>query len=254
MEDALVRPQTALRIEAVVARLAAAIASSDTLATEQSLARYLAARREQPSATRDLRFFRPLAEYFARQEDWQKAAPAFRAAAHAIDEIASAWADPADQAMFLARQSDFLNQAGDCLRATGKASDAERLVAPLLSLEAFGHKLAEVARQRNRRRFRAGLWLILLDVLCSMGFILALGALGVHVGPGRRPPIVLSVMVFTFALFTIFAVVYLLFHLTIGRLIPSLRRRGGSMTLMLSCMPWLAVIPQPFMLILSDIR
>ena len=87
-----------------------------------------------------------------------------------------------------------------------------------------------------------------------MGFIVALGTLGVYVGPGRRPPIVLSVMVFTFALFTMLAVVYFLFHLTIGRLIPAVRRRGGSTTLMLSCVPWLAVIPQPFMLILGGIH
>ena len=136
MDDSLVRPQTALRIEAVVVRLAAAIARSDTFAAEENLARYLAARREQPSATRDLRFFRPLAEYFARKEDWQKAAPAFRAAVQAIDEIASAWADPADRAMFLApvwlaepgRRLPSRHRQGFRRRATRRTSSFDRSV------------------------------------------------------------------------------------------------------------------------------
>src|SRR5262249_33508718 len=116
----LVRPHSALQIESVVARLAVAIARSDSKMATENLAQYHAAGRPQPSATRDLRVYRDLARYFTEKEDWRNAAPAFRAAVVAIDEIASAWTDSADRVRFLERQSTFLVEARDRLRALGK--------------------------------------------------------------------------------------------------------------------------------------
>ena len=111
--------------------------------------------------------------------------------------------------------------------------------------------MAEVPRERNRRRFRLGLWLIFADFLCSLGFVIAIAMVGVYLGPGRQPPMVLLLLVFMFALFTIFAVAYLSFHVTIGRLIPPFRRRGGSVILALSCLPWMSLVIAPLTLFLS---
>ena len=74
----LVRPHTPLRIESVVARLSAALAVSDLNAAKESFAQYQAARLEQPSASRDLRVYRAVAQFFAQRGDSRNAAPAFR--------------------------------------------------------------------------------------------------------------------------------------------------------------------------------
>jgi hypothetical protein len=247
----LVRPHKPLRIESLVARLSAALAVSDTSAAKEAFAQYQVARREQPSASRDLRVYRVVAQFFAQRGDSRNAAPSFQAAASAIESIASAWNDPADRAEFLNRQSGLLTEAANCLRAINKPQDAARLVEPLLSIEAFERKMAEAPRERNRRRFRIGLWLILADVLCSVVFIIAIGAVGVYLGPGRMPPMVFLLLVFGFAAFTIVTVAYLVFHVTIGRLIPPLRGRGGSVILALSCLPWMSLIIAPLMTLLS---
>jgi predicted negative regulator of RcsB-dependent stress response len=247
----LVHRHSPLRIESLVARLSAALAISDISAAKESFAQYQTARREQPSASRDLRVYRAVAQFFTQRGDSRNAAPSFQAAAVAIDEIAAAWNDPADRAEFLHRQSGFLTEAGNCLRAINKPQDAERLVEPLLSFEAFERKMAEVPRERNHRRFRIGLRLILADVLCSVVFIIAMGAVGVYLGPGRTPPMLFLLLVFGFAAFTIFTVAYLVFHVTIGRLIPPLRRREGAVILALACLPWMALIIAPLMSLLS---
>jgi hypothetical protein len=248
----LVRPYSPLQIESVIARLAAAIADSDSKTATEYLAQYHSARRQQPSATRDLRVYRDLARYFTEKEDWRNAAPAFRAAIMAIDGIASSWTDPADRARFLERQSTFLVEARDRLRTFGKPLDAERLVEPLLSIEAFERNLAEVPRQRNRRRFQIGLWLMLANICCSVAFIIAMGAVGVYLGPGRRPPIGFLLVAVGFALCTIVAATYLVLHVLIGRLIPVLRGRGGSVVLLLSCLPWCMFLIVPVMLLLAE--
>jgi hypothetical protein len=248
----LVRHHSPLQIESVLARLSAAIAASDSKSATENLAQYHAARRQQPSPSRDLRVYRALARYFTEKEDWRNAAPAFRAAAVAIDEIASAWTDPADRARFLERESAFLTEARDRLRALGKPLDAERFIEPLLTVEAFERKLADVPRQRNRRRFRKGLWLMLANVCCSVAFVLTMGALGVYLGPGRRPPIGFLLVAFGFALCTILAATYLVFHVLVGRLIPVLRGRGGSVVLALSCLPWFMFLVVPVMLLLAE--
>jgi tetratricopeptide (TPR) repeat protein len=247
----LARPHSPLGIESLVARLSAALAVSDRAAAEETVAQYQAVRREQPSASRDLRVYRALAHYFAEKGDSRNAAIAYRAAVAAIESIASAWSDPADRAGFLERQSGLLTEAGDCLRAVNKPQDAERLVEPLLSIEAFERKMAEVPREHNRRRFRMGLWLMLADVLCSVVLVIAMGAVGVYLGPGRMPPMAFLFLVFEFAAFTIFAVAYLFFHATIGRLIPPFRRRAGSVILLLAWLPWTSLIIGPLMSLLS---
>jgi tetratricopeptide (TPR) repeat protein len=247
----LVRPHTPLRIESLVARLSAELAVLDTIAAKETFAEYQAARREQPSASRDLRVYRAVAQFFAQRGDSRNAAPSFQAAASAIESIAAAWNEPADRAEFLNRQTGFLTEAANCLRAVNQPEDAERLVEPLLSIEAFERKMVEVPREQNRRRFRIGLWLILADFLCSLAFIIATLMVGVYLGPGRTPPMVFLLMVSLFALFTIVAVVYLFFHVTIGRLIPPLRRRGGSVILVMAWLPWVSLIAAPLMSLLS---
>jgi hypothetical protein len=247
----VVRLDSPLRIESLVARLSAALAVSDRAAAEETVAQYHAARRNQPSASRDLRVYRGLAHYFAQNGDSRNASIAYRAAVSAIESIASEWNNSAGRACFLERQSGFLTEAGVCLRAVNKPLDAERLVEPLLSIEAYERKMAEVPRARNRRRFRIGLWLILADILCAVVFVIAMGAVGVYLGPGRVPPMAFLLTIFEFAVFTIVAVIYLCFHVTIGRLIPPFRRRGGSVILTVACLPWTSLIIGPLMTLLS---
>ena len=50
---------------------------------------------------------------------------------------------------------------------------------------------------------------------------------------------------FEFTSFTIFAALFLLFQVTIGRLIPTLRRSGSAAMLMMSCLPWLSPVVVP---------
>jgi hypothetical protein len=54
-----------------------------------------------------------------------------------------------------------------------------------------------------------------------------------------------------FSLFVFVELLYLVFHFTIGRLIPGLRSSGGAVILLLSCLPWISVILSPLLYLVS---
>jgi hypothetical protein len=93
---------------------------------------------------------------------------------------------------------------------------------------------------------------MLANICCSVAFIITMGAVGVYLGPGRRPPVGFLLVAFGFALCTILAATYMILHVLIGRLVPVLRARGGSVVLAVSCLPWLMFLIVPVMLILAE--
>jgi len=247
-QDQLLKGNRTLRIDLVVARLFASLASSDLGSVDENLARYDAIRRDQPSSTRDLRVYPSVAHFHAQRGDWPKAEPAFRAAVAAIDEIAAAWADPADRSRFLELQAEVLAEARDCLRVLNKGEDAERLIEPLRSTANLERKLVGAAVQRDRRLFRIALRMMLVNLVCV---VVSISLIAV-VGPSTSLPAFL--FVFGFVCSTTVAALYLLFHVTIGRLIPALQHGGGAINLILACVPWLSLLFIPVLILIDRMR
>jgi tetratricopeptide (TPR) repeat protein len=247
----LARSDALIRIESVLVRLTAAITRGDGGAIEENVRRYELERRKQHSATRDLRVYRALAQHYSQLGDWQKAAPAFESAAAAIQETASAWALPADLARFLERHAAFLTQAGDCLRGLNKADDAERIVEPLRSVESFQLVIAAKPRERNRRLLRMGLRLMAADAICAGILVSAAIALFFFMGRASGPEFFFVAVALEFIFFTVIAGLYLVFHATVGRRIPSLRDGGGAIILILCAIPWLSLVVVPLVPILD---
>jgi tetratricopeptide (TPR) repeat protein len=249
--SARARSYPPLRVELAATRLTVALARADTGEVEAALVHYHSLRKWQPSATRDLRVYSAVANYFAGLEDWEKAAPAFQTAIAAIEETATACAQPPMVAGFLERQAEFLMKAADCFRRLNKAEAAEKFVKPLLSASGFQRRISEAPHERNRRMFRIGLRLMAVDALCAVGLVAAAISLVIYFGRGPNGPIFFVLVAFEFMVFTAVAGLYLLFHATIGRLIPTLRESGGAVVLILSAIPWLALIITPLVLFLA---
>jgi tetratricopeptide (TPR) repeat protein len=238
-------------IELEATRLAGALARTDTSEVEAALVHYESLRKRQPSTTRDIRVYSGVANYFTKLEDWEKAAPAFQSAIAAIEKTATACAEPAVAAGFLERQAVFLTKADDCLRRLNKAEAAEKFVKSLLSASGFQQRISEAPRERNRRLFRIGLRLMAVDALCAVGLVATAILIVICIGRGPNAAVFFVIMAFEFMVFTAVAAFYLLFHATIGRLIPILRESVGAVVLILSAIPWLALIVAPFMLFLA---
>ena len=244
-QDKRVQRHAAIRIGLLAARLSASLASSDVESVDANLAQYERSRHGQPSRTRDLRVYRAVARFHAQRGDWRKSEPSFRAAVAAIDDLAISWVDPSEQDRFLQAQSGFLAEASDCLHALNKGEEAKRLIEPLQLPANLARRLSLVPAERHRKLFRTAIRVMMFNFLCAaaaIGFIAA-------VGPRRGEP--LPLFAFELVLFTIVAALYLLFHLTIGRMVPALRHSGGAVLLILACLPWLSLIVVPISMLLG---
>ena len=246
----LVRHNPALHDDLWVARLAAAAAVSDMVALEEMIARDKSAVRNRSSSTRDLFVYQAVARLYAQKENWLRAEPAYRRAIMAVNAVVSAWPDPAQQSRFLERQSAFLDEARHCFQVLNKSEEADRLIQPVLSVEELQKRLDDAPRLRHRRLLRAGLLILLINILCCAGLIVVGAVLSFE---DRHPVQMIGfsffVMGFSLASYTLIAVLYLLFHVAIGRLIPKLHYSGGAVILLLACMPWLSLVFIPLFLL-----
>ena len=89
------------------------------------------------------------------------------------------------------------------------------------------------------------------NALCALLLIAAAAGLTVYLGPGPATSQVVGLAAFEFTFFTIIECIILLFHATIGRLIPSLRQSGGAIVVFFSAVPWLMLLYLPIMPIID---
>jgi hypothetical protein len=216
---------------------------------EEMIARDKAAGRKQPSATRDLLVYQQLARLYAQKEDWVRAEPAYRRAVTAINAVVNAWPDAQEQHRFLNRQSAFLDEARRCFQILNKSAEADRLVPAALTVEQIQQRLDDAPRLRHRRLLRAGLWILLINIVSITCLIVLTASL-----PIEKWGLNLFVALALFVMYTVSALLYLLFHATIGRLIPGLRYGGGAVILVLACLPWLSLVFIPLCWLLQLTR
>jgi hypothetical protein len=206
----------------------------DRSGAEEALVAYERLRRRQSSAWRDLQVYKTVARLRAQDGDLVRAELAFRRAIEAIDELAHSWPDADDLRWFLERQSAFLGDVRQFYGDLNRAGEAERLIAPVASVETIEQRLVDDRRHRDRRLARAGRWMLFIDFCCTIGLTLspAFGKLA-----PRNPIAVGGVM---FVLGTIEAVVFFVLYWVIGLIMP--RLRSGLVTLLFACVPWLSLL------------
>ena len=73
----------------------------------------------------------------------------------------------------------------------------------------------------------------LLALVVVFPFVLRLGA---------KVPFTLFLLGFSLALFTLIGALYLAVDVTLGRMVPLLRRSGGAVILLLACCPWAMMV------------
>jgi hypothetical protein len=242
----VVRSNRVLRDDLWLARFTAYVALSDVAAVEEMISHDKVVGRKRFSATRELAVYQTLARLYAQKKDWASAEPAYRRAITAVYAIANAWPDAEERHRFLARQSAFFDEARHCFQVLNKSGEADRIIRPVVSVEEIKQQLDEAPRLRHRRLLRAGLWLLLADVL-SIPCAIVLWALMPVQEWGSSLVVALSLLV----LYTVCALLYLLFHAAIGRFIPGLRYSGGAVILVLASMPWLSLVFIPLFWLLQ---
>jgi tetratricopeptide (TPR) repeat protein len=244
----LVKKWPLLRLGLLEARLMTAAELKDLPLVERALLEYERLAARQPSAARTLRVYRALATLAAQRQNWDHAETYFRKAIAAIDRIASTWVDAAERERFLVRESEFLQGARGCFEAQRKEDEARRLIDPLLSVEVYNEVLAKAPVRRDKRLLRIACWVMLADLI-------ALASLsGIWSLLGREAGIAAGIVAFEYAVFGLLALVYLVFHVALGRLIPGLRTAGGAVTLMLASLPWLALAMLPVLYLVVKAR
>jgi hypothetical protein len=247
MSDPVARSSRALRDDLWIARFAAHAALSDTAALEEMVARGGTLGHGRHSPPRELLLYQSLARLYAQKADWARAEPAFRRAITAIDAVAKTWPDAEEQHRFLQRQSAFLDEARHCFQALNKSEEADRLIRPVASLEEIQQRLDDAPRLRHRRLLRAGLWMLLVDVVC-IPCLLVLGAFL----PAKQLGLHVFVTLSLFVLYTFCTLLYLVFHAAIARFIPRLRNSGGAVILLLALLPWFSLVFIPIFSLLQS--
>jgi hypothetical protein len=222
----------AMESSVIALRLAAAVGATDVAAVDRIMGEYETHRQRFPSVSTDLAIARDVARFHAARGDLAAAEPVYRRVCESIGEIAGALVSKEERWRFLERQTDLTEEARQCFLSLGKADEAERL----LILRDLEEVRKEAARVRNRRLRSAGLRVLLLDVLVLAVDVALLG----QAPTSQSPPFLLVAL--DVGVFTIPAVLYLLFDITVGRLIPVLRESGGAVLLVLACCPWLCLI------------
>jgi hypothetical protein len=225
------------------------MAALGTAGLDEMIADYEVARRKLPYAARDIHVYRAAARLYAQNQDWARAEPAYRRAVTAVSAIVNAWPDRSEQIWFLARHSALLDEARHCLGMLNKSEEAQRLIPVVQSAEEFQQRLADAPRLRHRRLLRAGLWILLVNIIC-----IACQIAFVALVADQRGGFMLLVAPLLFVLYTSLTALYLLFHAAIGRFIPGLRHSGGAVILILACMPWLSLLFIPLFLLLDLAR
>ncbi|MDB5352107.1 MAG: hypothetical protein JWN86_3354 [Planctomycetota bacterium] len=229
--DPVAKSHPELGMATLTVRLAVACSGSNEGAVEQHLARYEADRPRWPSATRDLRLYRVLARFHSGRGDRASAEAAYRNALVAVKGVADGWADAEGRRAFLEAQSALIEDARLCLQDGPEPEEAERVIGALATTRPIDPWPAKDQRFR-----RWGLRGMLANVVaCAAAAMLAT----IVEGEKGGPIIFLAVLL---ALFTILGALYLGLDLTIGRLVPALRRFSGAILVILACYPWLGAL------------
>jgi WD40 repeat protein len=260
---ALVRARPLLRVGLLESRLCARAALPDGDGVDALRTEYERQRRSYPSPTRDLRIYQALARLSARRQDGAAAASVYRAALAAADKLHGQLTDPADLERFARCEAELLAEATACLRALGKAAEAEELAATFLGEEAPKSSPDEV-RQRRNRRFQGlaraltglnALVAVALVVLVRVRELRATGPAGSVLLPehaGGLREVLTELVLLThvrlgpaWAMFLVALVPCVLLvslssavGFAVGRFLPVRRGRGGGVLLYLALLPW----------------
>ena len=229
-----------------VLRLSTAFAEADPPAIERLCQEYTSLQGKVDSPTIDLAIRRSLARFHAERGDMAAAAPAFRRAVSRVEELADYWTDPDERMRFLSRHKSLADEARQCLISLGQTDEADRLLAPILTPADRAKQVGEIALIRNRRLRKAGLRVMLANILI-LAFAFAIN-LGLELEPVTGGKLLFLAMFLS--LFTIVGALHLAFDLAVGRRLTGLRTSGGAVTLLLACFPWL-VLAMMIVIILS---
>ncbi len=247
---ALVARQPLLRAALLASRLSAEAALPGAESLGRVEAEYEEVCRVHPSLARDLSVFKTLARFYDQREDWPRAESAYQKALSAAQALHEQFADAADQERFRQAQAGLLAGARGCLLRRGKEAEASQVEALLPSAEGLRQRRAEAEVQRTRRVYRWGLVVTLVNLLCAL---CGLAAVGIWVlRPPDAPPgvsqpvphfIILIVgLVALLSVFTALAILLVPLLYILGRwsppLSPPLRQAGGAAFLTLTLVPW----------------
>jgi len=232
----LVSRNPEIQIALLELRLLAQAALSETDAVAEILVQYEAIRRRRPSASRDLRVYKMLARLHAQKGDWARAELGFRKAVAAMRNISDLWVDESDQSRFLENQASFLNEGRVCFQMLNTSESFDVLVKPLLFAAQIRQQNADAASERDRRRHRLGMRIMLANLV----FIVSLLVVGFLVD--RRTSATIFAVDLGFVCLTSYAGIYLIVRAAIARFYPHLRKNGGGVLLLLACAPWLYLL------------
>jgi hypothetical protein len=211
-------------------------ASSDVVETEKALAQYEATRCRYSSSALDIQVYQTVARLRSQNEDFVRAELAYRKCFEAINDLAGLWPDVDERRRFLQRKTAFFAEARQCYEVLNRAEEAERLIQAILSPEQIQQRLDDARRLRNRRLFRVGLWIMLVDVACAAGMT------GLEAFLRLGPSHLLFQGSVLFVVFTVVAVVLLLSYFAIAWFVPALRRIGGTVIVAIACSPWITLL------------
>jgi hypothetical protein len=223
--------------------LLAAIERDDSEAVATLVEGYERSRVIHPSATRDLAIYTALARSRVPSEDWAGAGSSYRRVVEAVASLAAAWNDATERTRFLESRSALLHEAREAILRSGEdPATVDRLIR-----KATPPNPADL-EARDRRLRRIGYRLLLANLAFVAGAIWLATSVGFEtLGP-------LIVVPLAVALFTAVGIVYLAFDQTVGRLVPTLRRSGGAVLLLVGCLPWLSGIVGLLLALIDPLR
>jgi tetratricopeptide (TPR) repeat protein len=244
--DPLVVAHAGLRMLLLAERLITEASRASPGAVELLRAEYETARRGHASPNGDLKVYRTLARYYRRRGERPEAELAYREVVDVVHRLYDAWTDRTTQARFLESQKALLAEAGDCLRAGGKAEEAEKV--PLLFRPpAEGQGWHELAR---RRRNSIGWCLMALNFALGSAVLPQLLPAAsrqqggwINLGSLRLPPrSFASELTFEYTLPSVTAFPAALAVIAVRSLRPGWRRQRPKWPLLLGVLPYLTVL------------
>jgi hypothetical protein len=209
---------------------------SNLAGAEQALLAFEATRRRCPSPWRDRLVYRAMARLRAHCGDWARADEDYRRALAAIDELVGEFSDAGERSRFVGKQTVLFDEARRCFEALGRSDEAERLIAPIVSPEELARRLAEDARQRDRRLVHAGVWLLFIDACCAVGAICARAVFELE------PVHALNEIGLPFVIGAVGIALYLPLHFMISMLSRSMRAQRGFLLVCIGLIPWIVLL------------
>ncbi len=230
------RPRPNLAVALLEARIECVASLGDLQTLIMLCSEYERFRMKSPSLSRNVRVYARLARAHRERGDWSSANAANRIVLENIRVLAGSWIDPTERAKFLHAQAALFTEIRNGFVAEGKGEEAEQLLAPLESPEGSAASDRAAALRRERRRWRIGFGMLLVDVGVVAAVTLYFALTQNSIFSRDSGPLVVSAAMA--GMFAIVAIVYLGFYLTAARFIPALRSRGSGVFLILSGLGW----------------